>query len=73
MTDIAKIFCTSPELWSADDLTAAIDYFRQRQINPGAFKRTGERKKKPARRKAKMVDPRQIELEELIAKIEDPA
>jgi hypothetical protein len=67
MSDIATIFRKDPKEWTADDRTRVVARYRELRLDPKAFNpKTGEPKKR-VRRKAK-VDPRQIDIEDLIAK-----
>ena len=64
---LTAIFQKDPEAWTADDLARVVARYREARTNFKAVdQKTGEPKK---RRKAKAApDPRQIDIEELIAK-----
>jgi hypothetical protein len=69
-SSISEIFLKDPELWSEDDRSAVIARFKEycvlMKIDPKAVDpKTGEPKK---RRRSKAADPRQPDLEGLIAK-----
>jgi hypothetical protein len=68
--DIATIFSKKPEEWTKEDVAATIAAYREymarlRELGQAIDLKTGELKKKK-RKPSKRVDPRQIDIEELI-------